>query len=561
MIYDPPVKPRGPKDARILIVGEAPGEHEIRGGAPFLGPSGHELDKLLTEAGIDPQLCRITNVVGYRPDRNNISLFFSSSKKKAGAEGATLYRNRYAKDILLFGVNALKEEIARVKPNVVIAIGNTALWATTGQWGITSWRGSQMMGNIDDVKFKVVPIVHPAAILRQHSYRWHTVVDLRRAAFESESPDLVLPKWDFLLRPSYTDVLAHLGDLLRRADVGRIPLAVDIETRARHIACVGIADSSLRAICIPFMCVENDAGYWTLREEQEIWWILYLLLTHPNAHIIGQNFLYDNQYFIRRAGFAANLQDDTMMKMHTIFPGVRKGLDFISSIFCNYHCYWKDEGKTWNKTMNEDQLWVYNCRDAVATFEANFAMDISLETFSLQKQYRERMRVSQKVALPMMLRGVAASTTQKKALLNDCNLAIQQRRDFLLDILQGFDLFGPKGISSKQMFRLCYDILQLPPQYRKDPKTKQNRLSCDKDAIEEWLLSCNIFYRPILKVIKDIRSLAVFRSNFASAPLDWDERFRCSFNVAGPHTFRWSASKDAFDYGTNLQTIPKGDER
>jgi hypothetical protein len=250
-----------------------------------------------------------------------------------------------------------------------------------------------------------------------------------------------------------------------------------------------------------------------------------------------------------------------MMKMHVCFPGTQKALHFISSIFCSYHCYWKDEGKEWNTHLDDDRGWIYNCRDAVATYESNIELDALLDQFNLRGQYNERMAVSKEVALPMMLRGVEASIARKKMLFQSCTRAIEQRKEFLWDVL-GYDVFGPKGgVSPLKMKHLCYKILQLPPKYRMDPKTKQRRLSCDKDAIDEWLLTCNIFYRPILKMIKDVRSISVFKSTFAAAPLDWDDKFRCSLNVAGPHTFRWSASEDAFGFGANLQTIPKGDER
>lgn len=560
--YDPPVTPRGPRDAKILIVGEAPGKNEIEAGKPFVGASGNELANMLNEAGIDINECRITNVVGYRPSRNNINLFFESSKKKGLANNAKLFRNKWVHDIVLAGVAELKKEILRVKPNVIIACGNVSLWATTGEWGITSWRGSQMLGSIEDHTFKVVPIIHPAGILRNWEWRWHTIVDLRRAKQEAESPEYVTPDYDFTIRPSYMQVMQWLADIKIKLEKSIVPLAVDIETRTKHIACVGLADTDRRAICIPFMCIEDDAGYWSFEEEFEIWKLLHDVLTHKNCHVIGQNFLYDDQYFIRRAGFACNLTDDTMMKMHVVFPGVRKGLDFISSVFCRWHCYWKDEGKEWHKNMDEDQLWEYNCKDAVATFEANTELDKLLDKFSLRDLYIERMNVSREVALPMMLRGFEASIQYKRQLYKDCEKAITERKEFLAHVLGGVNLFGAKGgVSPQKMKWLCYDVFQLPPKYRIDPQTKQRRLSCDKDAIAEWLQSCNIIYRPILHTIKEIRSISVFKNTFAGAPLDWDDKFRCSMNVAGPHTFRWSSSEDAFGFGANLQTIPKGDER
>lgn len=556
----PQVHPRGSPHAKILIVGEAPGKNEIEAGIPFVGASGQELVHMLTEAGIAESDCMFTNVINFRPADNLVANFFATSKKKAAEIGATSYCGKYALPIVFAGIKDLEQLINAVKPNVVVATGNIALWACTGELGILKWRGSEMQGQINETKFKCIPIVHPAAILRNWSWRWFTVVDLRRVRREASFPELQRPGYNFVIRPSFDSVVSRLQQLYDSVSEAPLKLAVDIETRTRHIACIGLAWTNRNAICIPLLCIEDDEGYWPKAEEVEIWWLLYCLLTHKNCEVIGQNFMYDNQYFVRRAGFACNLVDDTMMKMHVCFPGAKKGLDFISSVFCKYHRFWKEEGKDWALKMDEDVLWEYNCKDAVATYEANGFLNDLLDKFGLWPQYHERMRTGES-AFKMMLRGIDVSITFKKQLFKDCLMAINQRKDFLMEIL-GFNMFGPKGgVSSKKMKMLCYDLFKLPPKYRIDPATKQRRLTCDKDAIDEWIQTCNIFYRPILKIVKDVRSLTIFKSTFAGAPLDWDDRFRCSMNVAGPHTFRWSTSEDAFGFGTNMQNIPKGDER
>jgi len=63
---------------------------------------------------------------------------------------------------------------------------------------------------------------------------------------------------------------------------------------------------------------------------------------------------------------------------------------------------------------------------------------------------------------------------------------------------------------------------------------------------------------PITRKIAELRSLGVFLSTFVNAPLDIDSRMRCSFNIAGTETYRFSSSKNAFNSGLNLQNIPKG---
>lgn len=551
------VVPRGNPNSRILIVGEAPGQQEVAAGIPFVGASGKELSRMLREAGIDETSCRFTNMVNQQPPNNKVDEFFFSSKKKSAEGGGIYHMGRYCKPIILEGLQELRQEVAAVDPNLIIAFGNSGLWATTGEFGITKWRGSEMTSHLFHRPMKVIPTYHPAAILRNWDYRFIAVQDLRRAKREKDTAHVTVPSYDFVIRPTVDHVLRLLSELTERAGKEHLTLSVDIETRNRQIACIGIAWSALNAICIPIQSVET-ISYWTQSEEVAIVWALHKLLTHTNVSVVGQNFIYDNQYFARNYGFICNLREDTMFQQHIAYPGLPKGLDFISSMYREHHLYWKDEGKNWDpKVHNEDQLWEYNCLDAVATYEAHFVLRDVLDHYQLQPQYREKMRTASN-AFRMMLRGVRSNRTAKLQLSSDLAKAIALNRKWLLRIVK-MDIFGPKGISSKKMMELAYDIMRLPTKYR---IVKGQRFrTANKEAIDEWLETCEPIFRPILYIIKATRSMQVFKSTFADQELDYDSRFRCSFNPVGAHTMRWTSSEDAFNYGGNLQNVPKGDER
>jgi len=546
------VRPRGPQPAKFLIVGEAPGRQEVTAGVPFVGVSGQELMKMLNESGIPAESCRYTNVTMQRPPGNRIDEFFRSSKKRGVQDGAVFHRGKWAMPVLLEGIENLRREIIETDPDIVIALGNTALWACTGEWGITRWRGSQMEGNIDDVSFKTLPTYHPAAVMRVWQWRWISLEDFKRANRPWKEPD-----YDFLIRPSYGDCIVWLDKISSDLSRRRVRLAVDIETRNRQIACVGFADSDRHAICIPILCVENPAGYWDLEEELNIVLKMREILTHPNAHIIGQNFIYDMQYFARQYGIRSRLSDDTMLKHHCAMPGTQKGLDFLSSIYCRYHRYWKDESKEWDVRVGEEQLWIYNCKDCVATFEANRNLDAVIETFGLKAQYAFQLQTNA-TAFNMMLRGVNVNKPLKAKISVELFEAILQLRDYITDLLGGFNIFGPKGVSSTKMMTLAYKIFKLPPKYR--IVNKKRHLTANKEAVAEWCTSVEPIFRPVLQAIREFRSLGVYKSTFADSPLDTDGRFRCSINVSGAETFRWSTSKDAFGFGTNMQNIPKKKE-
>ena len=557
----------GPPNAKIMIVGEAPGAQEVFRGEPFVGESGKLLDAMLHEAGILRSECYITNVCKVRPPGNDIKKMFLKHTTKTRIPGPEIQE----------GIKELEEEISKVNPNIIIALGDTALWATTGETGITNWRGS-IMEPLAQYFTKVIPTFHPAAILRKWDWRWIAVHDLKRAKEESEFPEIRYPDYKFIVRPEFTQVMELLNKLIIGAtdapispvgrpenvsraqlpihqwwrDDSKLRLSVDIETRRGHIACIGIAWSSRDAICIPLMCKENKEGYWSAEEEFEIIWKIRELLTHPNVAVIGQNFLYDAQYFARHHGYIPNLADDTMIKHHVCWSGTNKGLDFLSSLYCEFHQYWKNEGKEFDiEHHDEERLWIYNCKDAVITFEVNEELNRLIHKLNLEDPYTFQLRQFYPV-LKMMLRGIRVNPELKKKLSLDLFDAIASREQALIDML-GHPL---NPASPKQMKELFYNDFGIKA--IRNRKTGQPTLNAE--ALQK-IAEKDVIFKPLVDTIEEIRSLNIFLSNFVMASLDKDGRMRCSYAIAGPETFRYSSSKDAFGLGANLQTIPKGTEK
>lgn len=99
----------GPLDARLVLVGEAPGEHEDDAGRPFVGPDGQILDKLLKSAGIRRDRIFITNMVKYRTTKDTGNNRHPNSEE-IDASRLTLQR-----------------EIDIIQPTVVGLMGRTAM--------------------------------------------------------------------------------------------------------------------------------------------------------------------------------------------------------------------------------------------------------------------------------------------------------------------------------------------------------------------------------------------------------------------------------------------------
>ena len=546
------VQPSGPKNASIMIVGEAPGETEERAGLPFVGASGAELTNMLREAGIDRSACFITNVARTRPPRNDIDKWFLN-KTEAKKQNVEELHGRYPLPPITEGCDELHAEISTVQPQLIIALGNTALWALTGEWGITNWRGSYLETAGPNGPIPLIPTYHPAGILRQWSWRSTAIHDLKRAAriLTEGVPD---PNYEFIIRPTFEQVMDFLTDIDLHCDW----VSVDLETKNRHIACIGLGISAQRAICIPLMSAERPEGYWPLDEEVAIVNRLRRIL--PKKRIIGQNFNYDTQYLIRYWGLDLPYSFDTMIAHAVCFPGTPKGLDYLSSLYCDYHRYWKEEGKEWLPGVPEDEHWTYNCKDCVTTFECAKTLRGVIDHYRLHGPFQFEMDLTRPV-LAMQLRGVNISSDARNGVSLDIMEQVSERAAYLQSMIGDPPLAkskkaSPWYTSPIQQRTLFYDQLGIRPIF--DRKTKRPTVN---DEALPTIAKREPLLIPIIEKLSQLRSLNNIRANFVSAPLDKDGRMRCEYGVVGTETFRFNSKRNPFGMGTNLQNIPRGDDK
>lgn len=552
------VPAQGPLNARIMIVGEAPGQREVEALQPFAGPSGVMLNELLRETGFDRTQCYVTNVCRIQPPSNEIKRFFGT---KTSGNPAVL--GRYPGREIHRGLELLERDIREINPDLILAFGDTALWATTGESGIGKWRGSilecrELGGEFPQGRPKVIPTYHPAAILRSYPFKYIACEDLRRAKREltERGRRIELPKWAFTIRPSFQQVSDCLSFLLEQAKREPLWLAADIETQKRRIDCIGFAWSRLDAICIPFIAMDGGARpYWSLEEHTEIVLRIRELLLHPNCHLVGQNWPYDSQYIAKEWGFIPNLQWDTMTIHHSIFCLLPKSLDFQSSLYCDFHRYWKEDAKDEEGNRLDDEThWIYNCRDNVVTYECRDKQALLLDQLKFSKKAGETPQERQmSLHLPIlkgMLRGVQVSSKKRAEVLAEVEHAIASREEFVNHAV-GHPL-NPR--SPMQLQKFFYHDMQMNPVISR--KTKKP--TTDEDALNV-ISKRNPLLAPLCSFINDIRSLGTYRA-VCSVPLDRDGRIRCSYAIPGTETYRFNSKSDAFGFGTNLQNITSGTE-
>lgn len=316
---------------KIALIGEAYGEHEERERQPFVGPSGYELTKMLYEAGIHRADCFLTNVFNRKPPSNRIEAF-CGAKKSAIADYPALIKGKYVRAEFEPELERLSQELIEVNPNLIIALGNTALWAMCGKTFISKMRGTTMLSTHTVVGFKVLPTYHPSAVLRQWELRPTTVIDLMKASRELEYPEIRRPKRLIWIEPSLEDINDFRRRYIDRAKI----LSVDIETSGTFITCIGFAPDSKTAIVIPF----NDSrklgrNYWPTQQiELQVWQVIREILADEKIPKLFQNGMYDIAFLWRAYGLKVkNASEDTMLLHHALQPESLKGLGFLGSIY------------------------------------------------------------------------------------------------------------------------------------------------------------------------------------------------------------------------------------
>lgn len=550
----PPVpflKGVGPALAKIVIVTDFATADDLWKGYPLAGIQGNTFNEMLHEAGIIRAECYITSVLKTRPAKDSVLNLFSQNKAEAGREGLhKVINGTYVHLSLPEKIAFVQQEVSARQPTVIVAVGPLAMFALTEVYGsVDTWRGSHLTF-ISNPSVTVIPTYPVSDINKRWEIRPFAIRDLQRVEAVRTNPQYyTYPAYKFQIRPTFSQVMKQLWDLRSQALRAPLWLSCDVETIARQLSCIGIAWSAREAICIPMLTLGGN--YFPVEQEVAIQQSLRKLLTHPNTKVIGQNFNYDNQHFAKHLGYLPNLTFDTMLAQHALFPGIPKSLDFLSSMYCHWHRYWKDEMDDYSRLPdNLDQYWTYNCKDCVTTFEIRYPLQDMLQYMNREPQFEFLMRTGVS-ALRTMLRGVRIDKAMRSKVAEDLMKAIAQH-EALIQKLVGF----PLNVGSPpQMVNYFYNELKLPVQRNR----KTGRPTVDAKAMPA-LIKAEPLLGPLFQLIERKRSLGVFLNTFCRMPLSEDGRMRCTFNVGGTETFRLSSSTDAFGTGGNLQNIPKGDE-
>ena len=549
-------------NARITLCGEAPGRQEVAWrlcpkcnvgfdhpgkcvtcGTPltykpqgFVGGSGKILERMLKHAAINFNVCSRTNVAKRRPPGDDFGAFYHDPKE----------RTQPTKE-LEWWRQLLYAETSRYRPNLLIAVGGEALKAfCPSAIGITKWQGSLLESSIIP-GLKVLPIVHPAYIMRDNwEYYYITQTYLKRAAIESANLRIVQeePANVFITKPMLNETL----EWLHHIRTSQAPWYIDIETRGDTIMCFGLSSMarSNTAICIP---IQTTTGpYWSVTDEAAIWQALSLSM-RDNKYLRNQNIVYDLDYLMDYGCEPSGVDFDPMIGMNVLWPEFPKGLDFTTSVFTRYP-YYKDEGKTWGKKIPDPQVWTYNCKDMVTTPETSEAIIKELKERKLYTLCQQRSTAFIPIVMEMQrnrLRLDRAWHSKLAGILADERIKKHQE----LTATIGRDI---NVKSSQQIQTLLYDELRLPVKRKRGT----GQPTVDEYSLKELKAETN---NPILTLILEERHLRTKESNYINVTFDTDPDGTLYLgymgNIGGTKTGRWSFSKSPKWRGSSPQTVSK----
>jgi uracil-DNA glycosylase len=530
-----PVANTGPLNAKLWVVGEAPGEDEEAAGEPFVGVSGQLLRSLLLENGVSFDDVRRCNLSMFRPFNNKFG-YLQGSRQLAQSQ------------------EILKNEILKNRPICIIALGTEATEYLTGRRDVANIRGSVLPCSFD-FNIKVLVARHPAFVLRTPAEYPVFSIDIAHAVAESKTRESIRKKRTFIINPKGY----QLEDI--RQDYSSQPkLACDIESargKDGTIYCIGFAKSPTHSVSLNLFDSQQAKVAFQLLENEQIEKIFHFgTFDYLKLAINGIP--------------VNNYKHDTYLGQHVLNPEFARTLAFLVSTYTNEPAY-KTDGratipddiKAWNlKTTKLEDLLLYNCKDCCYTFEVHEIQLAELAERGLTHIYEEEIDQLE-MAHHISLAGMCVDLERRDLFA----AALKHKWDtiqFMLDVSVGrpFNCNSPP-----QCRKLLYKEYGLPVR-----RNKGQGITTDEDACVSLHTYCmkkvdeskkqetkNQWLRRalVIKSILAIRGLRKLLGTYILCDISDDGRIRSTYKVGGTETGRYAANSFIDDTGTNSQTFPR----
>lgn len=561
------VPPVGPLDAKIIWIGEAPGADEDMIGQPFVGSAGQLLNRCFKKVHVARSQQLLNNVFCQRPPRNLVNHYYSDkSNTKPTWEGRE-HIERLRR--WLEGLNP--------RPNLIVALGYTAIHTLCGKRRVWKWRGSVLPCTLVP-GYKVYCTLHPSGVNRligeseerlQGEKKAQAqnalplfIRDIERCIEQAEFPEIRYPRRT-IVSPIESVVVegpniiergpgADFPELchnLEQIDADNSDTAVDIETLYGDIAgplvwCVGFSPRPDFAFVVPLL--QDFKFAWPMPQESHLLKLISKFFLNLKADKIFQNGLYDLSILGRYYGLrvASDTYQDTMYCHHASYPFLKKGLEVLASIY-TWEPYYKDEGKVnMGKRSGDLAEFIYNGKDCCTTREIWDHVRDDARVHSTWEGYQRSMSIMPSL-LGMMIRGVKIDVEAKARL----GAQFKQKAHYHEQALWQTD--GAVNLNSpKQLKALLYYKYGLDEQYK--GYGKYRKVTTDKDALQKLR---RIYPKvEVLEHILEYRKFNKLASTYTSIEIEADGRIRTSYSLVS--TWRLNSKESAFGGGGNLQNIP-----
>lgn len=432
-----------------------------------------------------------------------------------------------------------KTEILKLKPQILVPLGDYALEFVTGHKSIQKWHCSILDAKAELGGIRTIPMLHPEYVLRAFYDSAYLLVAAVKIKQELTAPSAIPHR---ILRTSLdmtlNEQLDYLNDIVLRS---KEPLSIDIETGRGIINTFGVAISPTEGIAI------QCDPYGKSPEEYFLLWNTLAKVWNSPIPKIAQNALYEYQWASKYGIHIENIVFDTMWAMKFLHPALDKGLDNVGRIYTPYP-YWKDDHSDWNNIRDWRSHLEYNCKDTTGTYAAFINQNKTLEQRGISKLFNGYVMRFMPLIQEMCTRGMPLDTERLKELQTDVERNIAAR-------YESFDRECEAQLQRKVNPRSPKQMKQMFKDLKIDIPTKKGKETTDKSALVK--LRRKYPKQLIVADLMDISKLNKEQGSYLSFKYDKDLKVRYSLDGVGTSTGRWAGYNDPFDNGFNPQTVPK----
>lgn len=534
----------GPRNSKILLIGEAPGAEEDAAGKPFVGKAGKILMEVLEELGIKREEILLGNCVRCRPTDGRKNLTPTDSQLEACRPH-------------------LMKEIEEVSPELIVLVGGRAIDSVLGLGegvGITSKTGTI----VERDGRRYLLCIHPANLIYNPSKDGYERLRNSLSPVAEVLGKKAVIKKDYIL----LDTLEKIRNFAEEVK-DKEYLAVDIETDSLDyskckIIGIGFSWDAGKAAYINLMDDSDDFIFGSSADWSKQAFELVKQILMCDAKKVFHNSSFDAKCLHAKGAEIKNIYSDTYIQAHLIDETQRKKLDILASKYTDLKDHKEDlkeymqrSGATNYGAVPLKIMTDYCCGDADATLRLHHIFSNKISKLGLDNYYNKFQMPVREVLTGMEERGTKVNVDYADALGIKCKNKLTSIENQIRDMMRnkgyvgyesgyvGYESFNPA--SSKQVGDYFFNYLREPP----IKETEGKGISTDESVLKilqdkyyeaELLLAYRKYSKLWSTYIEPIHSL-----------VDKNNRVHCYFDLGKVVTGRLASREP------NLQNIPLRD--